>query len=108
MFAYSLLLPSFVSVKLTENGKGIFPLELNDTFSLSQNKEKNRVSLFVCSFIWQAKFPKHLNFGSDQSYYSVFHVHLSHNNSGSLHRPAGNEMQWLRVPDDWIRERVIA
>lgn len=49
MSASSLLFPLFVSVKLTENGKGTFPFELSDMFSLSQNKEKR--SLFVCLFI---------------------------------------------------------
>jgi len=48
MSASSLLFPSFVSVKLAENGKGAFPFELNEMFSLSQNKEKIE---FVCLFI---------------------------------------------------------
>lgn len=56
--ASSLLFSSFVSVKLTENGKGTVPFELNEMFPLSQNKEKKkRDCLFVCSLIWQGKSP---------------------------------------------------
>lgn len=72
MSASSHLFPSFVAVKLTENGKETFPFELNEMFSLSQNKKKKKKkSLFVCLFIDLAKSPKHLNSGSDHSYYNV-------------------------------------
>lgn len=62
MSASSLLFPSFVAIKLTENGKGSFPFELNTMFLLSQSKRKKGVCLFVYSLIWQRKFPQACEF----------------------------------------------
>lgn len=113
MSASSLLFPSFVSVKLTENGKGAFPFELNDMFSWSQNMGEKK-SLFICLFTDLAKkvpqaFEFWLRSGLLQCFvFFVFQAYLPNSNNSSLHRPAGNEMQRHRVPNDWVREGVIA
>lgn len=108
MSAFSLLFSLFVSVKFTENGKGAFLLNWM-TYSLGA-KIAGKKSLFICLFTDLArKVPQAFEFwlrsGLLQCFvFFLFHAYLPNSNNSSQCRPAGNEMQRHRVPNDLVRE----
>lgn len=114
MFAYSLLLPSFVSVKLTENGKGTFPFELNDTFPLSQNKEKiELVCLFVHLFGKQSSPSIWILAQIRATTVFFFFTFICHTTTVVLHtgllemRCSGSGYQMTGEGREWLHDRTV-